>query len=112
MNLFKGILYGLVAQVLTFIQLQGQMKSGLLKNNLWLSLLLGIPVSYLFMMSVKYLIHFSGGPIWPSRLIGFSIGIVVFTAMSYFWFREPITIKTAICLMLSLAIMSIQIFWK
>jgi hypothetical protein len=35
---------------------------------------------------------------WPSRLIGFGIGVIVFTIMSYYMFKEPITPKTLTCL--------------
>jgi hypothetical protein len=41
-----------------------------------------------------------------------AIGIIVFTFMSWIWFREPITLKTGICLTLALLIMGVQIFWK
>ena len=112
MNLFYGILLGLVAQILTFFQLQGQMKIEWFKNNLWLTLLMGIPISYLFMMSVKNMVLAYDGQIWPSRLIGFGIGVVVFTAMSHWLFKEPLTLKTLTCLGLGVCIILIQIFWK
>ena len=112
MNLFYGILLGLIAQILTFFQLQGQMKIEWFKNNLWLTLLMGIPISYLFMMSVKNMVLAYDGQIWPSRLIGFGIGVVVFTAMSHWLFKEPLTLKTLTCLGLGVCIILIQIFWK
>jgi multidrug transporter EmrE-like cation transporter len=112
MNLFYGILLGLVAQILTFFQLQGQMKIEWFKNNLWFTLLMGIPISYLFMMSVKNMVLAYDGQIWPSRLIGFGIGVVVFTAMSHWLFKEPLTLKTLTCLGLGVCIILIQIFWK
>jgi multidrug transporter EmrE-like cation transporter len=112
MNLFKGILYGFVAQVLTFFQLQGQLKYPFFKEHWFLTACMGIPISLLFMWSVKHFVEFADGAIWPSRLIGFSIGIIVFSLMSYFLFKEPFTPKTIVCLILGLIIMGIQIFWK
>jgi multidrug transporter EmrE-like cation transporter len=44
--------------------------------------------------------------------MGFAIGAIVFTFMSWSWFREPLTVKTLICLGLALCIMLVQIFWK
>jgi multidrug transporter EmrE-like cation transporter len=41
--------------------------------------------------------HF-GGELWPSRLMGFSIGAIVFSYMAHLWFQEPFTLKTLICL--------------
>jgi multidrug transporter EmrE-like cation transporter len=58
------------------------------------------------------MVTFFEGNLWPSRLVGFSIGVIIFTIMSWLWFREPISLKTGVCLLLSLIIMGIQIFWK
>jgi len=55
--------------------------------------------------------HFDG-QLWPSRLIGFVIGTIMFTIMSVSLFGEPITIKTGVCLLLSLMILMVQLFWK
>ena len=112
MDILKGIIYGIIAQVITFLQLQGQVKIEWIKNNTWFGVLMGIPISYLFMMSVKYFVLAYNGQIWPSRLIGFGIGVAVFTIMSYYIFKEPLTLKTLICLGLGICIILIQIFWK
>jgi len=112
MNLLKGFIYGLIAQVITFLQLQGQMKYSILKNNTWFVVLLGLPISYLFMISVKHFVAAYDGQIWPSRLIGFGIGVVVFGLMSHWLFKEPFTLKTLICLGLGSLIVLIQILWK
>ena len=112
MNLIKGFIYGLLAQVITFLQLQGQMKIGWIKDNIWFGVLMGLPISYLFMMSVKYFVLAYDGQIWPSRLIGFGIGVAVFTIMSHYMFKEPLTPKTLTCLGLGVIIILIQILWK
>ena len=112
MDLLKGFFYGLIAQVITFMQLQGQMKYSILKNNTWFVVLLGLPISYLFMISVKHFVAAYDGQIWPSRLIGFGIGVVVFSLMSHWLFKEPFTLKTLICLGLGSLIDLIQILWK
>ena len=112
MNIFKGFIFGLLAQILTFLQLQGQIKYEFLKNHLWFTLAMGIPISLLFMLSVRNLVIAYDGEIWPSRLIGFGIGVVTFALMSYFMFKEPITLKTLICLGLGVCIILVQIFWK
>lgn len=112
MNLLKGILFGFIAQVLTFFQLQGQLRYNFFKEHWFLTACMGIPISLLFMWSVKNFVTWADGAIWPSRLVGFSIGIIVFSLMSYFLFKEPLTLKTIVCLILGLIIMGIQIFWK
>lgn len=112
MNLFLGILYGIIGQILVFFQIQGSLKYQLLQDYKWLVLLSGIPITWLFIESVRYIYLWSDGQLWPGRLIGFSIGIVVFSVMSILLFGEGVTTKTAVCLFLSVLILSIQIFWK
>lgn len=112
MNLIWGIIYGAIAQVLVFFQIQGSLKYEILINNKFIVLLAGIPISWLFIESVRQVYIWSDGQLWPGRLIGFSIGIVVFTAMSILLFGEGVSLKTLICLILSCAILAIQIFWK
>jgi hypothetical protein len=112
MNLLLGMLYGLVAQIITFLQLQGNIKWGWYEKYPIMTLLTGVPMAYLFIKSVEYFVLAFDGQIWPSRLIGFAIGIIVFASMSYFIFKEPITTKTLVCLILSVGILGIQIFWK
>jgi hypothetical protein len=79
---------------------------------MWFGILMGMPISYLFMLSVKYLVTAYDGQIWPSRLIGFGIGVTVFTGMSFLMFNEHLTSKTLTCLGLGVIIILIQIFWK
>jgi multidrug transporter EmrE-like cation transporter len=112
MKLLYGILFGLVAQILTFLQLQGQMKYEWFKNHPILMAFVGVPISYLFMISVKNMVSAYDGQMWPSRLIGFGIGVIVFTIMSYWLFKEPLTLKTLTCLGLGVCIILIQILWK
>lgn len=111
-SLLLGVLFGLLAQILTFFQLQGQMKFEWIKDNYWLAVLAGIPISMLFMFSVKNMVFAFDGQMWPSRLIGFSIGAIVFTVLSWLVFSEPLTTKTYVCLGLSMLILLIQLFWK
>ena len=111
-KLFIGVVFGIIAQTLTFFQLQGQLKYEWFKNNYWLVVLMGIPVSMLFMFSVKNMVSAYGGEMWPSRLIGFSIGAVVFTYFSWSLFGEPLSLKTIICLILSFSILGVQLFMK
>jgi multidrug transporter EmrE-like cation transporter len=112
MHIIKGFIFGLLAQILTFLQLQGQMKYSILKDHIWLTAIIGIPISLLFMFSVRNLVTAYNGEIWPSRLIGFGIGVITFALMSHFMFKEPLTFKTLTCLGLGVCIILIQIFWK
>lgn len=112
MNFLIGFLAGVVAQILTFVQLQGQFKYEWFKEHPFLVSCLGLPLSYIYLISVKYLVASFDGNLWPSRLLGFAIGAVVFAIMSSYWFKEPFSLKTAICLGLALCIILVQVFWK
>lgn len=107
-----GIFFGFLAQVATFFQLQGSLKFEWFKNHYWVIVLMGIPISMMFMFSVKHMVIAFGGEIWPSRLIGFSIGTMVFSWLSWAAFNEPMTIKTFVCLVLAIAILLVQLLWK
>jgi hypothetical protein len=112
MKLLIGIGMGMLAQLLTFIQLQGRWKFPWMKDHPHIVVWLGIPISYLFMYSVQCMVEHFEGQLWPSRLIGFAIGTIIFTFMSLNWFNEPISVKTGICLFLSICILCIQLFMK
>jgi multidrug transporter EmrE-like cation transporter len=112
MNIIYGMLFGLLGQVGSFMQLQGAMKYGWYEKYLWLALLLSIPLSWCYMKSVEYFIVAFEGQIWPSRLIGFGLGITVFSILSHYLFKEPFTPKTLVCIGLGIIIIGIQILWK
>jgi len=102
----------ILGQIGSFLQLQGGIKFGWYEKYLWLVLLSSIPVSYLYIKSVNLYVEGFGGEIWPSRLIGFALGIVVFTVMSSVLFKEHMTLKTVVCLILAFSIVGVQLFWK
>ena len=68
---------------------------------------MGLPISWLFMNSVKHFVIAFDGTIWPSRLIGFTIGMIVFTIMAQILFSEGLSLKTISCLALSILILII-----
>ena len=102
----------IIAQVLTFFQLQSQFIWSWAKEHPILMSLFGVPTSYFFLMFTKYCVNYFDGLIWPGRLIGFAIGAIIFAILAYYVFNENLTPKTIICLILAMIILSIQIFWK
>jgi hypothetical protein len=111
-KLLLGFVYGLRAQVLTFLQLQGNIKWNWYERYPFIVLGMAIPISWLYIKSVEQFVHQFNGDIWPSRLIGFGIGIIVFALMSFFLFNEAINLKTFVCLILACGILGIQLFWR
>lgn len=111
-SIFLGIVFGLMGQIGTFMQLQGSYKYGWYQKYQWIVILASVPLGWLYIKSVNYFIEGFGGQIWPSRLLGFSVGIIVFTLMSHYIFKEPLDFKNAICLFLGFTILMIQLFVK
>ena len=112
MNLIIGILLSLIAQTITFFQLQGPLRYELFRNHKMIVASFGMLTSYLYIYSVQYITAYYNGQTWPCRLIGFGIGVILFSALAYTFFGESISLKTGVCLLLALAIITIQIFWK
>ena len=111
-KLLQGIFYGILGQVLSFLQLQGSIKYGWYTKYPIIVLLSSIPATWLYLKSVEAFVEMFNGELWPSRLIGFGIGIIVFALMSFFLFNEAINLKTFVCLILACGILGIQLFWK
>jgi len=74
--------------------------------------LAGLPIGYLVILASREMVSLYNGETWPNRIIGFSIGVIVFSIMAWWLLKEPMTTKTMICLSLSFVILLIQLFWK
>jgi len=107
-----GFIIGVIAQIGTFFQLQGPIKFLSWNKYYWLLVIASIPLGMLYMATTKYMVTAFGGQLWPSRLMGFSIGAIIFTWLSWWIFKEPMNIKTIVSLSLATGILLIQIFWK
>lgn len=111
-NLFWGTFWGFIAQIATFLQLQGNIKYHWYEKYPIILLLASIPISWLYIKSVEHLVLSFNGSIWPSRFIGFGMGIIVFALMSYYLFKEPITLKVILSILLGISIILVQIYIK
>ena len=111
-RLLQGIFFGILGQDFSFMQLQGSIKYGWYQKYPIIILLSSIPATWFYLKSVEALVEMFNGELWPSRLIGFGIGIIIFVVLSMFLFKEPLTLKTLTCLLLAASILLVQIFWK
>ena len=105
------ILLGL-GQLLVWFQLNGQFVWKWFERNPLLLCLLGVPISYLFIVGTKYGYEGFDNVLWAQRLIGFAIGIICFAFCTYYYMGEGITAKTGVSLVLAFGLVLIQIFWK
>lgn len=113
---YKHILYAILlfifGQIITWIQINGSIIWPWAKQYKYLLMLLGIPVSWVFMEATAIAVNGFNGEFWPTRFISFVCGIFVFSVLTYIFKSEPITIKTVISLILAFSIVIIQLFWK
>jgi hypothetical protein len=111
-NLLYGILFFIIAHIGAFFQLNGQFKWDWFKNNEWVIAACGFILSFFYIWGTKYTVQGVDGLLWPSRFIGFGIGMVIYALGVSYFFGEGITTKTAISLGLCLILICIQVFWK
>lgn len=116
MNWITRLLWGsflfLLGQVLVWYQINGQFLSEWIKKHPLIMSLFGIPISYCYIWATHHLVITFDGQLWPQRLIGFSLGMVAFSFLTWFHLNEALTAKTAVTLALAAAIVLIQVFWK
>tara|TARA_Y100000592_G_C5253837_1_gene214098 strand:- start:161 stop:511 length:351 start_codon:yes stop_codon:yes gene_type:complete len=115
MNL-KFLVYGIflffLAHIVTWFQLNGQFLWKFFKENTFLLALAGIPISYLYIWGTKYTVESFDGILWPTRFIGFGVGIIIYALFVGLFFKEGITMKTFISLILAFSLVCIQVLWK
>ena len=107
-NVIITILILFLTQIIVWYQLNGQLVWKWAKDNPFILSCLGIPISYLFILTTK--LGYDGfGSLWPIRLLGFATGMISFPIMTWILLNEGINIKTAISIMLSIIIMILQL---
>ena len=111
-QLIRGTLLFLFAQVLVYYQINGQFLTDWIKERPLTMSLLGVPISFIYIYATKDLVEAFNGDLWPQRLIGFSMGMIAFAFLTWIHFHQAITLKTAVTLALATAIVVIQIIWK
>jgi hypothetical protein len=113
---FKNIMYGalffILGQAVVWIQVNGPILWQWAKDWRLALMLVGVPITWLFMEGTRYLVDGFHGAFWPSRFISFSMGIIVFTLFTWIFKGEGITFKTTISLILAFGIICTQLFFE
>ena len=111
-NILYGLLFFIIAHIGAFFQLNGQFKwDWFIKNEIAVAAF-GFILSFFYIWGTKYTVEGMDGLLWPSRFIGFGIGMVIYALGVSYFFGEGITTKTLISLGLCLILICIQVFWK
>lgn len=109
--IFSAILF-CIGQTIVWIQVNGPILWPLAKTYKWVLMLLGVPITWLFMEATRLAVNGFAGDFWPGRFVSFVSGIIIFTILTYMFKGEGVSAKTATCLILAFSIIVIQLFWK
>jgi hypothetical protein len=112
MNLIYGILFFIGGHIIAWFQLNSQFKWDWAKEHEWIMAAIGIPCSFFYIWGTKYTVEGMDGLLWPTRFIGFGIGMLVYALLVGHFFSEGITTKTFVSLALSILLITINVFWK
>ena len=110
--LLLGIFWFTLGHIAVFFQLNGQFKWEWFAKNEWALALAGLAISFFYIWGTKYTVLSFDGLLWPPRFIGFGIGMIIYALGVWFFFKEGITPKTFISLILCIILISIQVLWK
>tara|TARA_B110000285_G_C14778173_1_gene447224 strand:- start:271 stop:624 length:354 start_codon:yes stop_codon:yes gene_type:complete len=111
-KLLTGIFWFILGHIFVFFQLNGQFKWDWFKKNEFIVASSGLIISYFYIWGTKYTVEGLNGELWPARFIGFSIGMVIYALGVSYFFKEGITNKTIISLLLCVILVAIQVLWK
>ena len=111
-SLLIGSILFIIAHVIVFYQLNGQFLWQWFRDNEMLMGLVGVPVALLMLWGTKYTVQGFDGLLWPTRFVGFGLGMVIYAAGVSYYFNEGINSKTLISLLLSVVLICIQVLWK
>lgn len=102
----------LFGQIIVWIQVNGPLIWLWAKEYRFLLMILGIPITWLFMEATKFSVSGFENLFWPGRFMSFTAGIFIFTIMTYLFREEAINVKTGISLILAFSLILVQLFWK
>ena len=111
-QLILFLILSFLAHFLVWLQLNLQFLNEKVKAHSWWLLLAGIPISWLWIKATQYGVESFDGKFWPQRLVAFSVGIVLYTILTHYFFGEKFDAKSLTCIALAFTIVGIQIFWK
>tara|TARA_B110000977_G_scaffold57971_1_gene78809 strand:- start:1672 stop:1998 length:327 start_codon:yes stop_codon:yes gene_type:complete len=104
-----GVLLMVLAQSLVFVQSYFPLRYDWVDKNKWVLYLISIPITHIFIVATKICVN-EFGTNWASRFIGQSVGIIIFMAFNYMFFKEGLDVKNLISLILVVIILFIQFY--
>lgn len=113
MKLFWAFLLFMLGQFMIWVQTNGQfIWPWFKKHPILVAITTGSVISYIVIYATKLVVEHFDGLLWPGRFIGFASGMIVFAGLTWWFLGEGINFKTAISLVLAIALICVQIFVK
>jgi len=112
-QLLLGVMWFTIGHLFVFFQLNGQFfKTDWFRKNEMVVALFGFIISFFYIWGTKYTVQGFNGLLWPTRFIGFSIGMIIYSILVSYFFKEGINNKTLVSLVLCAVLIAIQALWK
>ena len=110
--IYLGILLFFLGQTVGWFQLNSQSISEYWKDKALLSaIIMGVPTSVMFWYGWKFVVEATESA-WSARFLASCTGLIIFPILTWYLLGESMfTPKTLICLVLTINIMIIQIFY-
>ena len=111
--MFAGVMVFLLGNVLAWFQFNSQFVWPWWASRPMLSnIIFAVPMGLCFWYAIRHIVD-ATGLLWSSKLIGFGVSNMVFAILTSALLKESILVpKTMVCLVLSVAIITIQVMWK
>lgn len=76
------------------------------------AIVFGLPAGFSFIWGTTFAFK-TMSELWGPRFLGFTMSFFVFPLLTWYFMNESMfTLKTMICILLSFAILGVQMFWK
>ena len=111
-NILTGIILFVITHIIIWFQVNGQFVWPWAKDNPWTMAILGLPISYALIIATKYVVAGFEGLLWPGRLLGFGLGMIIMAILTWYILGEGISTKTLVSLTLAVTLVMLQVFWR
>ena len=111
-NILTGIILFVITHIIIWFQVNGQFVWPWAKDHPWTMAVLGLPISYVLIIATKYVVAGFDGLLWPGRLLGFGLGMIIMAILTWYILGEGISTKTLVSLTLAVTLVMLQVFWR
>ena len=111
-NILTGIILFVITHIIIWFQVNGQFVWPWAKDHPWTMAVLGLPISYVLIIATKYVVTGFDGLLWPGRLLGFGLGMIIMAILTWYILGEGISTKTLVSLTLAVTLVMLQVLWK